>query len=261
MIFNKELFKDEVEYRVENSEYIFNKLEFSDIDDNLDKIKNFFKKNPKFYYFLINLISPILANKKVDKFLDNNIKKDTIALNIGSGNSKISDKVFNVDIFAYDNVDIVCDIENLPFKDNSIDVILNLVVLEHVPNPQKVVSEIYRVLKPSGIIYSAIPFIQGFHASPYDFTRFTEEGIKVLHKDFEQLDLKIFGGPTSALLNILQEYLAILFSFGNKKLHILIYLTSMFLTFPFKFIDYFLINHPLAKNIASGFIFIGKKLK
>ena len=61
------------------------------------------------------------------------------------------------------------------------------------------------------------------------------------------------------MLWILQEWVAILFSFGSKKLHTILYLTVMCLTFPIKFLDYFLINHPMAKNISSGFIFIGKK--
>jgi len=122
-----------------------------------------------------------------------------------------------------------------------------------------VIDEIYRVLKPDGIVYTAFPFIQGFHASPYDFTRVTEEGIKVLHDGFEQIEVKPFSGPTSGMLWIFQEWVAILFSFGSKKLHMIIYLLMLVLTFPIKFLDYFLIHHPMAKNIASGFIYIGKK--
>ena len=101
--------------------------------------------------------------------------------------------------------------------------------------------------------------MQGFHASPYDFTRVTEEGIKVLHDEFEQIEVKPFSGPTSGMLWVFQEWVAILFSFGSKKLHMIIYLLMLVLTFPIKFLDYFLINHPMAKNIASGFIYIGKK--
>jgi ubiquinone/menaquinone biosynthesis C-methylase UbiE len=67
-------------------------------------------------------------------------------------------------------VDIVCDIENLPFKNNSIDVVFNIAVLEHVKNPENVVGEIFRILKADGIVVSFFPFIQAFHASPYDFS-------------------------------------------------------------------------------------------
>lgn len=253
-------FKKEVNYTIENNKYIFSQLEFSDIEDNLDKFKNKFKKYFKFYTFLINAISPVFVDSSVNNFINKHITTDEIiALNIGSGNSNISDKVYNLDIFAYDNVDIVCDIVNLPFEDNSIDIVLNLVVLEHVPYPQKVIDEIYRVLKPGGIIYTSFPFIQGFHASPYDYTRITEEGIKILHEKFELMTVKPFGGPTSGMLWIVQEWIAILFSFGNKKLHLIIYLIAIVLTFPIKFLDYLLIHYPMAKNIASGFTYIGKK--
>lgn len=42
--------------------------------------------------------------------------------------------------------------EELPFEDNSYDAIYICWVLEHVPNPQKIVNECFRVLKPNGII-------------------------------------------------------------------------------------------------------------
>ncbi|MDD2896321.1 MAG: class I SAM-dependent methyltransferase [Aliarcobacter sp.] len=256
---NKELFQKDLEYQIDNGKFIFNKLESSDIEDSLDKFKNMLKQYTKFYYWLINIISPVYVNNNQKKFLSSYITEDKVCLNIGSGNSNISDGIYNIDIFAYDNVDVVCNIEKLPFKDNSIDVILNIAVLEHVPNPQKVINEIYRVLKPNGIIYTAFPFMQGFHASPYDFTRVTEEGIKVLHEKFEIIEVKPFGGPTSGMLWVFQEWISILFSFGSKRLHMIIYILVLLLTFPIKFLDYFLIRHPMAKNIASGFIFIGKK--
>lgn len=255
----KKLFKKDLNYQVKNDKYIFKKLEFSDIEDDLDKLKNKLKKFAKLYSWLINIISPVYVDNSQQSFLDLYVAKDKICLNIGSGNSNISDDVYNVDIFEYDNVDVVCDILDLPFEDNSIDVILNIAVLEHVPYPQKVVDEIYRVLKPNGVIYTAFPFMQGFHASPYDFTRVTEEGIKVLHQEFEDIEVKPFSGPTSGMLWVFQEWIAILLSFGSKRLHMIIYIVMMLLTFPLKFLDYFLIKHPLAKNIASGFIYIGKK--
>lgn len=46
--------------------------------------------------------------------------------------------------------DVKADICALPFKDNSFDIILCNHVLEHIPNDRKAISELYRVLKPSG---------------------------------------------------------------------------------------------------------------
>ena len=62
----------------------------------------------------------------------------------------------------------------MPFKE--IDLVIIQAVLEHVMYPNKVVSEIYRVLKNDGLIYSETPFMQQVHEGPYDFSRFTESG-------------------------------------------------------------------------------------
>lgn len=46
--------------------------------------------------------------------------------------------------------DVKADICNLPFEDNSFDVILCNHVLEHIPDDTKAMQELYRVLKPNG---------------------------------------------------------------------------------------------------------------
>jgi len=48
---------------------------------------------------------------------------------------------------------IQADIQNLPLKDKSIDFIISIAAIEHVPNPEKVFSEIDRVLKKERIAY------------------------------------------------------------------------------------------------------------
>ena len=45
------------------------------------------------------------------------------------------------------NPDIVGDVHDLPFEDNSVDAVICMNVLEHVEEPQKAVKEIYRVLR------------------------------------------------------------------------------------------------------------------
>ena len=46
--------------------------------------------------------------------------------------------------------DVKADIQNLPFEDNSFDVIFCNHVLEHVEDDKKALSELYRVMKPGG---------------------------------------------------------------------------------------------------------------
>ncbi len=51
----------------------------------------------------------------------------------------------------------VADAQKMPFKDNFFDAVLCFDLIEHVEFPQKVVSEIHRVLKPKGIFHSHVP--------------------------------------------------------------------------------------------------------
>ncbi|MFN4199226.1 MAG: class I SAM-dependent methyltransferase [Flavobacterium sp.] len=53
--------------------------------------------------------------------------------------------------------DVKADICQLPFEDNSFDMILCNHVLEHIPDDQKAMQELYRVLKPGGLGIFQIP--------------------------------------------------------------------------------------------------------
>ncbi len=53
--------------------------------------------------------------------------------------------------------DVKADICNLPFQDNSYDIILCNHVLEHIPDDTKAMQELYRVLKPGGMGIFQIP--------------------------------------------------------------------------------------------------------
>ncbi len=53
--------------------------------------------------------------------------------------------------------DVKADICNLPFADNSYDLILCNHVLEHIPDDTKAMQELYRVLKPGGMGIFQIP--------------------------------------------------------------------------------------------------------
>jgi ubiquinone/menaquinone biosynthesis C-methylase UbiE len=56
------------------------------------------------------------------------------------------------EIFGLSGLIRKADAEALPFDDNSFDHVYSFGVIHHSPNPEKIVSEIYRVLKPGGTI-------------------------------------------------------------------------------------------------------------
>ena len=53
--------------------------------------------------------------------------------------------------------DVKADICDLPFSDNTYDIILCNHVLEHIPDDTKAMQELYRVLKPGGMAILQIP--------------------------------------------------------------------------------------------------------
>jgi predicted SAM-dependent methyltransferase len=87
--------------------------------------------------------------------------------------------------------DIKADICNLPFQDNSYDMILCNHVLEHIPDDTKAMQELYRVMKPGGM---------GIFQIPQDLKRdvtFSDDSItdqKERAKIFGQYDhVRIYG--------------------------------------------------------------------
>lgn len=69
---------------------------------------------------------------------------------------------------------------DLPFENNSFDSIVCFEVFEHVFEPEKVVDEMFRVLKPGGSILLTTPFIWNEHEIPYDYGRYSYFGLKDL---------------------------------------------------------------------------------
>ncbi len=69
----------------------------------------------------------------------------------------------------YGQIDYVCDITSIPVPDASFDAILCSEVLEHLPQPIKVIREFARILKPGGKIIITAPLGSGIHQDPYHY--------------------------------------------------------------------------------------------
>lgn len=76
--------------------------------------------------------------------------------------------------------------ELLPLRDNSIDLVVSLQVLEHVRDPRRVIQEIYRVLRPGGVAFIAYENYLGFWEPHYDVPWFP-----LLPKSLGALYLKV----------------------------------------------------------------------
>ncbi|HEB26919.1 MAG TPA: class I SAM-dependent methyltransferase [Porticoccus sp.] len=80
----------------------------------------------------------------------------------------------------YVEIDYVCDLTSIPVLDERYDLIICTQVLEHVPDPQAVLLELKRTLKPGCELWISAPFFYKEHQIPYDFYRYTQFGIRNL---------------------------------------------------------------------------------
>lgn len=80
------------------------------------------------------------------------------------------------DTHSYSHVQYVCDLSTIPVEDARFDLVLCTQVLEHVPAPGKVLSELRRVLKPGGALWISAPLSFHEHEIPHDYFRYTQYG-------------------------------------------------------------------------------------
>ena len=112
-------------------------------------------------------------------------------------------KYLRLDIDPETNPDILGDAKKIPMDSGTVDLVIAKSFFEHVTEPWKVIKEIKRVLKLRGILYFYIPFFQRIHASPNDYYRFTESGLKYHLKDFNNIKIIPSGGYISSLENMM----------------------------------------------------------
>ena len=88
-----------------------------------------------------------------------------VVYDLGCGTGYLIDKLDNMGFDSY-GIDVeklhhkvfVANLnDNIPFDNSSGDIVVSLAVIEHLENPEKFLSEIYRILKPQGKIILTTP--------------------------------------------------------------------------------------------------------
>ncbi len=198
------------------------------------------------------------VKKRLERIIESG-GENGFVLEIGSGNRRLHDKVVNLDMCLFENVNVVGNAAKLPFRDGTVDAILLMAVLEHTRQPQRVVEECYRVLKDKGIIYAEVPFVFRYHSYPTDFWRFSLQGVEELFHSFSKDEVGVCVGPSSGLLTFFTHYVS-LFSFSNNFLINSLVKGMVFsLLFPLKYMDLLLVKNQRAHELAAGVYFMGKK--
>ncbi len=88
--------------------------------------------------------------------------------------------------------DIAADLNKpLPIDSEMADTVVSLSVMEHLCEPQTMLNEAYRILKPGGAIVLQVPWQWWIHEAPYDFFRYTPYGLKYLFEKAGFVDLVV----------------------------------------------------------------------
>jgi len=96
---------------------------------------------------------------------------------------------------------VVADIENIPFPSDMFTTVICTEVLDRLPHPQKAIKEIFRILKPGGVLIGTVPrenplwrlrfLSSAYSPEPYRF-EFSREEVEKLLAPFE----KVLIAPT-----------------------------------------------------------------
>ncbi len=227
----------------------------------------FLKRVISFIYPPMPTLNTIPHKKK--EIIKENIFNGKIVLNIGSGADSGSgkwlwkdkvltaNKTINLDITLNENISFIADAHDLPVKDESIDSVVMQALIEHIVDPVRVIKEAHRVLKPGGFIYLEVPFLQGFHADPYDYQRYTLPGLRNLTSDFEDISSGVSVGPFCSLVWLIRDGFSSCFK--NKFLFNLSRFLLAWILSPLRYLDYFSRHTNASKRLANEFFLLGRK--
>lgn len=93
------------------------------------------------------------------------------------------------------------DGRNIPFANGTFDHILCTEVLEHAEDPEKLIAEMYRVLRSGGTLVATVPFSARVHHAPHDYHRFTSYRLARMFSNFDDIKVSERGDDLAVIAN------------------------------------------------------------
>ena len=156
----------------------------------------------------LNNFIKLSFNKELKK------NKNTKVLNISAGGElenlikKDFKNVFSIDIDEKKTPNQILDIcdenflEKIKFNPT---LVCCFEVLEHTKNPHKAIQNVFNILSKGDLFLASVPFNFHIHDEPNDFYRFTSYGLKMLFRDFSNVEVKKRNGwLESIFVNIIR---------------------------------------------------------
>jgi len=158
---------------------------------------------------------------------------------------------------ANSEIDVFYDGKTIPFPDNYFDSAFSSEVIEHIFNPDEILPEIRRVLKPNALALFTFPFAWSEHEQPYDYARYTSFGAKYLFEKngFEVVFMQKTGNFLIAIWQLFILYIYLCF----PKNKILSTLLTIFIISPLNFIGLIFSILPLSQNYYFNNILLVRK--
>jgi len=98
----------------------------------------------------------------------------------------------SIDLEPYQDLSIKIDLTSgIPIKDDLIDIVILNNFIEHFPDTHFILSESLRVLKKGGKVLACVPFLMQAHQVPFDYVRYTYNGLEKVFGRAGFADIKI----------------------------------------------------------------------
>lgn len=127
--------------------------------DQFDSKMNMYDTNKRLQVFYGELLTEDIRNKKLldagcgtGWFSKGAVERGAIVTSMDLGENLLAEVKKKCE-----SERIVGSILEMPFPDNHFDFVVSSEVIEHTPDPEKAIREIYRVLKPGGIMVLSTP--------------------------------------------------------------------------------------------------------
>lgn len=133
-------------------------------------------------------------------------------LEIGAGvfNSQIEnlrarDLYLSLDLCLSNKPTLVGNACAIPLKNECMDTVILLEVLEHIQSPTLLITECMRVLKSGGVLIGSTRFIHSQHGAPDDYYRFTDSSIIMFFVNWSDCKIEKLGNKLCVLVDIITE--------------------------------------------------------